>query len=224
MTVTVTLRRGNGDLGRTDETFTVSVDEYTTVLDLLESRRTNQSPDLMYRHSCHHGSCGTCTVRLNGKDVLACITRPASLGLSQLIIEPVRHMPTIGDLAVDPSPVFADIPEDFSYRRPAPALGDDMPGDQREFERLENCIECGACLSACPVADLFMGPTALAAVNRERMKSGDLPQSIWPKLEGPRGVSACERHLECSRVCPMGVYPAKHIMDLRRAIKKRNDA
>ena len=31
-----------------------------------------------------------------------------------------------------------------------------------------------------------------------------------------RGERRCERALLCSRVCPTGVYPARHIMELRR--------
>jgi len=33
-----------------------------------------------------------------------------------------------------------------------------------------------------------------------------------------RGVTLCERALNCSRVCPTGVYPARHIADLRRLL------
>jgi succinate dehydrogenase/fumarate reductase-like Fe-S protein len=36
-------------------------------------------------------------------------------------------------------------------------------------------------------------------------------------------VWGCDRALECSRVCPLGVYPARHIAVLRRAINQATD-
>jgi len=35
------------------------------------------------------------------------------------------------------------------------------------------------------------------------------------------GERLCERALNCSRVCPTGVYPARHIADLRRLLEKK---
>ena len=42
------------------DTFEVTVGPRTTVLDALEIIRVDDDPSLMYRHSCHHASCGTC--------------------------------------------------------------------------------------------------------------------------------------------------------------------
>ena len=38
------------------------------------------------------------------------------------------------------------------------------------WERFENCIECGSCVSACPVTENFIGPAPLASINREIIK------------------------------------------------------
>jgi succinate dehydrogenase / fumarate reductase iron-sulfur subunit len=40
--------------------FTLDVDPDSSVLDALETIRLQQDSSLMYRHSCHHSSCGTC--------------------------------------------------------------------------------------------------------------------------------------------------------------------
>ncbi|MFW6292149.1 MAG: NTP transferase domain-containing protein [Spirochaetota bacterium] len=41
-----------------------------------------------------------------------------------------------------------------------------------------------------------------------------------PEIDTPDGVWACDRALRCSAVCPLGVYPAKHIAVLQRKIEK----
>ena len=91
--------------------------------------------------------------------------------------------------------------------------------------RLEDCIECGACVSACPVweADAsFMGPAALAALNVQRCKVGHgRSQTLLDLAAGPTGEGLCDRALACSRVCPTGVAPARHIADLRRVLQRR---
>ena len=43
--------------------YRAAVTETTTLLEALEELRAKQVPDLLYRHSCHHGSCGTCACR-----------------------------------------------------------------------------------------------------------------------------------------------------------------
>jgi succinate dehydrogenase / fumarate reductase iron-sulfur subunit len=88
------------------------------------------------------------------------------------------------------------------------------------FVRFENCIECGACVSACPVEAPFIGPAALAALNRERRKHPDREQAVRSRAAAADGAMVCERALECSRVCPTGVYPARHIAELRRLVEK----
>ncbi|HPE90313.1 MAG TPA: 4Fe-4S dicluster domain-containing protein, partial [Spirochaetales bacterium] len=86
--------------------------------------------------------------------------------------------------------------------------------------RFEACIECGLCVSACPVAVPFIGPAALAAVNREREKRPELAAAMLAVAAAPDGVGPCGRHLACSRVCPQSVFPGKHIQLLRNALAR----
>ncbi len=37
-----------------------------------------------------------------------------------------------------------------------------------------------------------------------------------------RGERLCERSVNCSRVCPNKVYPARHIADLRKLSAKKD--
>ena len=63
-----------------------------------------------------------------------------------------------------------------------------------------------------------MGPAALAALSNEMRKDLAKRSSLLAVAGGPRGERWCERALSCSRVCPMQVYPARHIAELRRAV------
>ena len=197
-----------------------------SVLDLLERIRRDLDDSLMYRHSCHHGSCGTCACIVNGEERLACTTkiedleREGKLHDDTIRIEPLAGLKRIGDIALDPSGFFGDFPVDFTYLRPSEAnRGAKPPEEVEKFVRFENCIECGCCVSVCPVSVGFIGPAALARYNREREKNPDRAKKVLDETDAPGMVWACERALDCSRVCPTGVYPAKHIQQLRNAIK-----
>jgi len=52
----------------------VPTEPATTVLDALRSIRWHTDPTLTMRHSCCHSSCGACGVRVNGAEVLGCVT------------------------------------------------------------------------------------------------------------------------------------------------------
>jgi succinate dehydrogenase / fumarate reductase iron-sulfur subunit len=222
-TVTFRVARDQREAGRTDS-FDVPCDAYTTVLDGLEYIRTRLDATLMYRHSCHHGSCGTCGMVINGEKLLACTTNVLALASETVTVRPLPQFPHVGDLAVDPAGLFDDFPAEADYRRPSEFNPDArVPEEIEAYERFENCIECGLCVSACPVTSNWMGPAALAAWNRELEKNPERRDGVLDAVDVDRGAWSCQRHLKCSAVCPTGVYPAKHIALLQRAAKKRRE-
>ncbi|NBF39051.1 MAG: 4Fe-4S dicluster domain-containing protein [Spirochaetes bacterium] len=221
--ITFTVSREQREAGRRDE-FEVPCDAYTTVLDGLEYIRTRLDSTLMYRHSCHHGSCGTCGMIINGEKLLACTTNVFSLETDTVTVRPLPQFEAVGDLVVDPASLFADFPAHADYRRASEYNADArVPEEIEAYERFENCIECGLCVSACPVTSNWMGPAALAAWNRELEKNPERREEILDSVDVDRGAWSCERHLKCSAVCPTGVYPAKHIALLKRAAKARRE-
>ena len=93
-------RFGPAEVPSRYDAFLVPVGPRTTVLDALLAVRRGHDPSLTLRHSCLHGSCGTCGMRVNGREVLACVTRLDGLG-DPVVIEPLAGAPVVVDLVVD---------------------------------------------------------------------------------------------------------------------------
>ncbi len=236
---TLRVRRGAGASSRL-ERYSVDLGGRATLLDALEAIRTGGESDLCFRHSCHHGSCGTCSVLVDGVEALACLTnldslydegpvaaRAAAGGEGEEpVVEPLRVFEVIADLAVDPGRLFRAQVEGATQLRESERRDDTtLPAGIDHFTRFEDCIECGLCLSACPVMqarpDRFMGPQSLAALRRETINRAERKDELLERAAASDGTVACERHFDCSRVCPRGVFPGKHIQLLRKEIAER---
>jgi succinate dehydrogenase / fumarate reductase iron-sulfur subunit len=204
--------------------FEVNVTKAMTVLDCLEQIRMHQDATLMYRRSCHHASCGTCACRINGTEMLACSTRVWDLKTHQVTIEPLANFDVIGDLSVDMNSFFNSMSKNWPHVRVS-GSGQSIPQDNAvdSLERFENCIECGACYSSCPVVRenaSFLGPAVLAAIHNEYIHTKQ--KETLNLAGGGFGERLCERAINCSRVCPAGVYPARRILDIRQALEERS--
>jgi len=204
------------------EDFVVEVESGTTLLDaLLQIRR--RDPSLVVRHSCKHASCGACGMRANGREVLPCDTKVADLHASRPIkVEPLAGRHTLADLATDMTDFHARMDAvGMPLVRSAEAAADVVPPEGiKAFARFENCIECGLCLSACPIAKLdgeYIGPAALAAA--ERVVGEPRGRELGPVLAlaaEPDSVWRCRDAMECTAVCPAAVDPAGALFRLRR--------
>jgi len=203
--------------------FSIEAKPNMSVLDALEAIRITRDSTLMYRHSCHHSACGTCACKINGTEQLACTTRIDDLGNTPITLAPLDGFKPIGDLVVDIAPLYDNISEDWSYLKNTENVkSSQMPDGIAEFRRFENCIECGACISACPVTrknNGFIGPAVLAALSNELKKSPQKSEDLLSIAGDAKGESLCERAFNCSRVCPTGVSPGRHISDLRRVLE-----
>lgn len=206
------------------DTFTVEIRPDETVLDGVERVWAHEDRTLTFRHACHHASCGSCGIRVNGLETLPCVTpiQDVTADGGTLTIEPLRSFPVLGDLVVDPSPLFIRM-----QRVGMPLIRRSEPlGERGDFHRFENCIECGLCLSACPVmlaSPDYLGPATLAAAQRvvAEPRGADVP-SLLRLVDGEHGVWQCHSAFECTEVCPSDVDPAGAIMALRaRLIRER---
>ena len=202
--------------------FSIQLDPGMTTLDGLERIRQDQDKTLMYRHSCHHASCGTCACKINDEEKLICITKIKDLKNDIITLAPLDGFKPLADLVVDKSRFYSDFGEDWSHLRDSVEVNSSQkPVGIRQFQRFENCIECGACISACPVTHKnkdFLGPALLAAAHNELKKSRQKAEKLLSLAGNKQGVLLCERALNCSRVCPTGVYPARHIANLQKSL------
>ncbi len=205
------------------DTFQVQANAVTTVLDALEEIRATQDGTLLYRHSCHHASCGTCGMRINGREQLGCVARLLEQGGDVVVVEPLAAAPPIADLVVDMTPFaghFAPAGMRLVRASEFNAEAETPPGIER-FSRYEDCIECNLCLSACPVANTnpaFIGPAGLAAAYRALVTGERSPAEVFADVDHDNGVWRCHSAMECSAVCPSDVNPGHKIMALRREL------
>ncbi|HWP62217.1 MAG TPA: succinate dehydrogenase/fumarate reductase iron-sulfur subunit [Candidatus Binatia bacterium] len=217
-------RHKPGVSGPRYETFEVPPEAGATVLDALLWIRRHRDPSLMLRHSCLHASCGTCGMRIEGREGLACVTYLEELGSGEITVEPLANFAVVGDLVVDMESSYLRL---RAVGRPLLRASELCPGSQpaegiEELTRFEDCIECGLCLSACPIVATdprYLGPAGLAAAWRRIAEPRGLPVGpIRSLVDDEQGVWRCHTAWECSEACPSNVDPAGSIMRLRRAV------
>ncbi|MEK7324914.1 MAG: 2Fe-2S iron-sulfur cluster-binding protein [Chloroflexota bacterium] len=224
-----------GDGAPRYQAYRVTVPDEANVIDVIEAV-WRQDTTFAFRHACHHASCGTCGVRLNGYERLPCIypVTEALKGRREILIEPLRNFPIVSDLVVDIAAFFqkqeashlvitrqAEAALDGVFYTRSEVFDDEGRLAERPYNRFENCIECGLCLSACPTmaaSDKFFGPAGLAAIDRARQEAPDPQQRsfLLALADGEQGVWRCHSAFECASACPQNVDPAGAIMALRR--------
>ena len=220
-------RYKQGQDAATYDTFTLDVDENTTLLVALQAIRRDHDPSLALRHSCHHASCGTCGMVINGREGLACVVSVLELETETVVVEPLRNLPVVSDLVVDMDPFYADLNgAERPYLRHSEFLAQaEVPDGIDAYSRYENCIECGACVSACPIMgsdEAYVGPAALAAAWRVvEEPRGQEPETALAWVDHEHGCWRCHVAFECTEACPSNVNPAEKIMSLRRELTKQ---
>jgi succinate dehydrogenase / fumarate reductase iron-sulfur subunit len=224
-TVTLKILRykpGTIDRPRFDS-FQVDADPLMTVLDALEEIRATRDSTLLYRHSCHHASCGTCGMKVNGREQLGCVANILAEGTREVVVEPLGSAPLIADLVVDMTPFAGNFaPAGMELVRNSEYLeqAQTPPGVER-YTRYEDCLECNICLSACPVANTnpdFIGPAGLAAAYRALVAEERPAAEVFAWVDNDDGVWRCHSAMECSAICPSDVNPGHKIMALRREL------
>lgn len=224
--VTYEVYRQNQDEPPRFERYALEVDPDEYVLDGVERVWAFHDRSLTFRHACHHSTCGACGMRVNGVEKLSCITRIRDITHDggTVRVEPLRNFPIVSDLVVDMSALYQRMEQTGLNEVMSVA---DTPSEQRTIApshdainvdslRLIDCIECGLCVSACPIAATdpdYLGPAALAAIHQR-----GLDATLIGLADSQDGVWRCHSAFECSAVCPAFVEPAWRIMDLRRQV------
>ena len=188
----------------------------------------NRDPSLSLRHSCLHASCGTCGVQVDGREELACVCSLAEHGdeitrrAAGEPADPHRPRRRHGRVLRALSRRAPDHPRQRGACPPRAARR------HHPYVRLEDCIECGLCVSACPVAAPatgFVGPAALVAARRAaaRSRAGPTARTCSRGSSRPEGVWQCTTCMACVERCPAGIEPMGAIVDMRRMLVEQGD-
>ena len=185
-----------------------------TLLSALNMAKMELDPTLTYASGCRSSVCGSCAVRVNGKEVLACSYKIQDGD----VVEPLKNVPVIRDLVVDMSKALS-----FNAASKAwlSSLTSDVAlshDDEKINEIQSDCILCGSCYSACPVYSVnedFLGPFALTRVWKYVSDKRESDSSTKIDTIQTNGVWDCTLCNECTLVCPQNISSKADIEKLR---------
>ncbi|TQS24761.1 succinate dehydrogenase/fumarate reductase iron-sulfur subunit [Microbispora sp. KK1-11] len=203
--------RGEGGEGRLED-FTVEVNEGEVVLDVIHRLQATQTPDLAVRWNCKAGKCGSCSMEINGKPRLGCMTRMSTFEESETItVTPLRTFPVIKDLVTDVSFNYQKAREIPSFTPPADVKPGEYRMQQVDVERSQEfrkCIECFMCQNVCHVIrdheenkPNFAGPRYLMRIAELDMHPYDVLERKESAQE-EHGLGYCNITKCCTEVCP----------------------
>jgi succinate dehydrogenase/fumarate reductase iron-sulfur protein len=219
--VTVKIRRFARDSGADLQRFQVPYQRAMRVLDALNWIAENAAPDLAYRWFCGSKMCGTCAVRMNGREVLACWEAVEP----DMVIEPLRNLPVIRDLLVDRAPFERKVASFAPWiERAEPYAGFPEPlshKDMKNASKALDCIGCMACYSACPVIGLgdltrFAGPAPLVQLGQTALDPRNDPAKVARAL-AETDIFSCVSCYKCEEVCPAGIPIVTRVIEPLKA-------
>jgi len=203
------------------------------ILELLHRVKWELDGTLTLRRSCAQGICGSDSMRINGRNRLACKVLIQEFGENPKVqIEPILGMRVIKDLVVDMEPFFDH------YRAVKPYFMTDLPvtknekGEVRErlqtiedrarFDDTTKCILCASCTTSCPsfwANGDYVGPAAIVQAHRFIFDSRD---QAWKErldiLSDADGVWRCRTVFNCTPACPRGIEVTRAIGEVKKAI------
>jgi succinate dehydrogenase / fumarate reductase iron-sulfur subunit len=213
--------RGDGTGGDFVQ-FDTEVDPGMVVLDVLHRIQAQQANDLALRWNCKAGKCGSCSMEINGKPRLACMTRMNVFGEDETITcQPLKTFPVMKDLVTDVSwnyeqnkriPRFKPRPRDAdgTYRM--------FQEDVDRVQEFRKCIECYLCQDVCHVlrdrdqpalnahngrgqSKSFVGPRFMIRLASLEMHPLDTDDRV-PEIRKEFGSGLCNITRCCTEVCP----------------------
>lgn len=186
---------------------------HNRLLDAFVEIKTKIDPTLTFRSGCKSGVCGSCAVRVNGVEKLAC----KCVANDCDTIEPILKHTVVRDLVCN----YEDALSKLKIIEPniqSPSNLQISKKDEKKIDKQSDCILCQSCYSACPVLDYnseFLGPYALTKSYRY-IEDKKESQTIT-KLDAiqKNGIWDCTLCGNCTMVCPQGIDPKADISELR---------
>ncbi len=209
----ISIKRFNKEIDAQAKIEEFEIKESITLLEAFEEIKVKLDSTLSYRCACKSGVCGSCAVRVNGVEKLACKT---SINENDFI-EALKNSKVIKDLVVDlshekkllkNSHAFLHKKSDFKIEKK----------DEKVIDTQSNCILCQSCYSSCPIYEVnneFLGPYALTRAlryvdDKKEAQSIKILENIQSN-----GIWDCTLCGNCTFVCPQFIDPKTDIMKLR---------
>jgi len=227
--ITLKIRRYDPDTKRSwIQAYQIEAGRILRFVDLFRKINEELDPTLSWASSCEHGQCGSCSVVINGKPLLACElvveNAVAYFGTKTFLIEPLDVAPVVRDLVIDLEKAYESIAQVKPYiidPEPPPAEGHEYAIDPKTLDHYVNatrCINCFCCVSACIAGRKnFLGPNAMLATIVRMMDPREKAKKARVKtLYSDQGLNRCHSSRACSFVCPKEIDVA-HFMALAKA-------
>ena len=207
-----TFRVWRGDENGGDfKTYEIEVSEGMVVLDVLHRIQAEFDGDLAIRWNCKAGKCGSCSVEINGKPRLSCMTRMNTFEPgSTVTIQPLKTFPLIKDLVCDVSWNYEQNERIAPFKPKARGADGTHRMYQQDVDRVQEfrkCIECFLCQDTCHVLrdqdgkDAFSGPRYMIRAAQLEMHPLDTVDRI-PLIKEDLGSGMCNITKCCTDVCP----------------------
>ncbi len=192
-------------------------------VDLFRKINDEQDASLAWNSSCEHGQCGTCSVKINGKPMLACelLVENAieQCKTTTFVIKPLDVAPIVRDLIFDIERAYHRIDQVKPYLiEPSSPPADNrtnsiLPEELEFYMNATRCINCFCCADACRSNHHnFLGPNAMLATIVRTMDSREMEKTERLKtLYSHQGVYRCHSSMACSHVCPKEIDVAHFI-------------
>lgn len=204
--------RGDSSGGEIQD-FDVEVNEGEVVLDVIHRLQATQAPDLACRWNCKAGKCGSCSMEINGKPKLGCMTRMSTFEDDETVtITPLRTFPVIRDLVTDVSYNYEKARETPAFAPPAGVKPGEYRMQQIDVERSQEfrkCIECFLCQNTCHVVrdheenkEAFAGPRFFIRAAELDMHPLDARTDRKNYAKDHQGLGYCNITKCCTEVCP----------------------
>jgi len=185
-----------------------------TLLEVLQEIKTMQDNTLTFSSGCRSSVCGSCSMRVNDTEVLACSYKVQDGDR----VEPLNNVPVIRDLVVDMSKSYAFNAKAKAWQNTSSKGVGVTQEDEKTNEVQSDCILCGSCYSACPVYAVneeFLGPFALTRVWKYVSDVREKDEKEKIDTIQTNGIWDCTLCNECTVVCPQNISSKSDIEKLR---------
>ena len=203
------------------------------MLDVLLKIKDEQDHSLSFRRSCREGICGSCAMNINGVNTLACLSKvEKSTAAETTKVAPLPHMFVVRDLVVDMSNFYAQyksikpwlIRDDEEETKASGRENLQSKEDRVKLDGLYECILCACCSTSCPSywwnSDKYLGPAVLLQAYRWIIDSRDgKKKDRLIQVNDAFKLYRCHTIMNCTKVCPKGLNPAKAIAKIKTMVK-----